>query len=191
MLHVSLCERILFHLIRATQSLWQKSSSRLVMRGSTRWIARPSSVAKCWKGAMATSLDFALIYCIPAKEWIREYNPNSFCRLICTRKTKMYLKTILRTFSCVRTLGIYPSTSIPSRLLLNVPECSAHDSVAFKPLRNMFLLFTNVCRCMISSVLYIPGPQVFQHLLLLLMLLVIPNRQISEKQRSLSRLTLN
>ena len=132
-----------------------------------------------------TWLDFALIYCIPAKEWIREYNPNSFCRLICTRKTKMYLKTILRTFSCVRTLGIFPSTSIPSRLLLNVPESSAHDSVAFKPLRNMFLLFTNVCRCMISSVLYIPGPQVFQHLLPLLMLLVIPNRQISEKQRSL------
>ena len=110
-----------------------------------------------------------------------------------TRKTKMYLKNILRTFSCVRTLWIFPSTCIPTRLLLNVPECPAHNSVAVKPLRDTFLLslFTNVCRCMISSVLYIPGPQVFQHLLPLLMLLVIPNRQISKMPRCLSRLTLN
>ena len=56
------------------------------------------------------------------------------------------------------------------------------DSVAVKPLRDTFLLFTNVCRCMISSVLYLPGPQVFQRLLPLLMLLVIPYRQRSEKQ---------
>lgn len=182
-------ERILFD-SRNTKFV-ANSSSRLFMRGSTRLIARPFPVPKCCKGAVTPSCDFTVIYWNmslrrnesdtwqwSSQSWIREYDPNSFCIFALGKQN-----CPLDIFDlCPYTSSVKCSSVCRARFCRDWTS-PRHVSRIYQerlPMLNM-----------ISSVLYIPGPQVFQHLLLLLMFLVIPNRQISEKPRSLSRLTLD